>query len=164
MQPCKAAINNGRATIITTKKLATLAINSLEDSKAQNIVSINLKGKSDIADMMIVASGTSNRHVSSIAENLMHDLRADGIKGIEPEGMETGDWVLIDLFDIVVHVMQQESRQKYDLEAMWQVPVQKKRETTASRASAGAGEKTKVKKTAKKPAAKKAPARKKMAK
>ena len=108
---------------------------------------------------MLVASGTSNRHVNSIAENLMHDLRAEGVKGIEPEGMETGDWVLIDLFDIVVHVMQEESRQKYDLEAMWQVPVEKKRSTTASRAKKPAAVKP-----AKKPAAKKAPARKKAAK
>ena len=110
----------------------------MENSKAQDIISISLKGKSDIADIMIVASGTSNRHVNSIAENLVADLRTEGIKGIDPEGTETADWVLVDLFDIIVHVMQKEAREKYDLEAMWQVPVEKKRTEAASRATAGA--------------------------
>jgi ribosome-associated protein len=109
---------------------------------------------------MIVASGTSNRHVNSIAENLIHDLRAEGVKGIEPEGLETGDWVLIDIFDVVVHVMQQEARERYDLEAMWQVPVAKKREGKVSRAKAPA----KAAPKAAKASVKKAPARKKASK
>lgn len=129
----------------------------MEDSKALNIVSINLKGKTEIADLMIVASGTSSRHVNSIAENLLGDLRENGVKGIEPEGKETGEWVLIDIYDIIVHVMNEEARGKYDLENMWQVPVEKKR--AASKATAGESTSKKRKATkskpAKKPAAKK---------
>ena len=124
----------------------------MENSKAKDIVTISLKGKSDIADFMLVATGTSGRHVNSISENLLADLRMHGVKGVEPEGMETGDWVLIDLFDVIVHVMLDEARKKYDLEAMWQVPVEKKR-AEVSGATAGNSPNA-IKKASKKPARK----------
>jgi ribosome-associated protein len=114
---------------MNTKQLQKFVKKSLEDNKAQKVTIIELGGKSDIADCMMVATGTSNRHVNAISENLVQDLRAAGIKSIDPEGMETGDWVLIDLFDIIVHVMQPEAREKYDLESMWQVTAEKKPKT-----------------------------------
>lgn len=99
---------------------------SLEDSKAQDLTVINLKGKTDIADFMIVASGTSSRHVNSIASRLLEELRHNDIKGIEPEGTETGDWVLVDAIDIIVHIFKPDVRQHYELEKMWQMPGEKK--------------------------------------
>ena len=127
----------------------------MEDNKAKDISAINLKGKSDIADYMIVATGTSNRHVSAIAQNLVQTLREAGIKSIDPEGGDIGDWVLIDLFDIVVHIMQPEAREKYKLEDMWQVkPDSRKAEKKEKVVKAAKLEKTK------KPAANKAAVRK----
>jgi ribosome-associated protein len=138
----------------------------LEDNKAKDISAINLKGKSDIADYMIVATGTSNRHVSAIAQNLVQTLREAGIKSIDPEGGDIGDWVLIDLFDIVVHIMQPEAREKYKLEDMWQVKPDsrkaEKKEKVVKVAKVEKPKKPAVKKSAvKKPAAKKAVVKKK---
>ncbi len=99
---------------------------SLEESKALEIVTINLKGKTDIADYMMVASGTSSRHVNSIAAKLLEELRHNGVKGIEPEGTETGEWVLVDAIDVIVHIFKPETRGKYELEKMWQIPGEKK--------------------------------------
>lgn len=95
---------------------------SLDDSKAEDIVAVDLKGKTEIADFMVVATGTSSRHVSSIASSLIKDLKQHNIKGIEPEGMNEGEWVLIDAGDIIAHVFKAEAREKYDLESMWSVP------------------------------------------
>jgi hypothetical protein len=75
---------------------------------------------------MVVATGTSSRHVTSIADSLLSDLRDEGVKGLEPEGKETGEWVLVDLIDIIVHVFQPEIREKYEIEEMWQFPGEKK--------------------------------------
>jgi len=75
---------------------------------------------------MIVASGTSSRHVNSIAQNLLEELRHNGIKGIEPEGAETGEWVLVDAIDVIVNIFKPESRKHYELEKMWQMPGEKK--------------------------------------
>ena len=138
----------------------------MEDNKAKDISAINLKGKSDIADYMIVATGTSNRHVSAIAQNLVQTLREAGIKSIDPEGGDIGDWVLIDLFDIVVHIMQPEAREKYKLEDMWQVKPDsrkaEKKEKVVKVAKVEKPKKPAVKKSAvKKPAAKKAVVKKK---
>ncbi len=123
---------------------------SLDDSKAKDVSTINLKGKTDIADYMIVATGTSGRHVVSISDKLIKDLKDNGIIGLEAEGQETAEWVLVDLYDVIVHVFQQESRQKYDIEKMWEIPGEKEKKTTKKPAI------RKKKETAvKKPAAKK---------
>jgi len=105
--------------------LKALIEKSLDDSKATDIVVINLKGKTDIADYMIVASGTSSRHVNAIAQNLLEELRHNEIKGIEPEGADTGEWVLVDTYDVIVHIFKPEIRAKYELEKMWQMPAEK---------------------------------------
>ena len=91
----------------------------LEDDKALNIVKLNLKGKTDIADFLVIATGTSSRHVSSISEHLIDEFKKLGVIGIKPEGLTRGDWVLIDGGDIIVHIFREEVRQFYNLEKLW---------------------------------------------
>ena len=92
---------------------------SLDDMKAENTVTIDLTGKTSIADAMVVTSGRSNRHVTSIAESAVDGLNKAGMKGIRVEGKKNGDWVLIDAGDVIVHVFRPEVRAFYDLEKMW---------------------------------------------
>jgi ribosome-associated protein len=99
-----------------------LVLESLDDSKAENVTSINIAGKSALGDYMVVVSGRSNRHVTAIAEHLIDDLKAEGIGQIRVEGLETGDWILIDAGDIIVHVFRPEIREFYNIEKMWAAP------------------------------------------
>ncbi|MGL4196330.1 MAG: ribosome silencing factor, partial [Allorhizobium sp.] len=99
-----------------------LVLASLEDSKAEDIVSIDIAGKSALGDYMVVVSGRSNRHVSAISEHLISDLKDEGMGSARVEGLETGDWVLIDTGDIIVHVFRPEIREFYNLERMWAAP------------------------------------------
>jgi ribosome-associated protein len=92
---------------------------SLEDSKAEAIVPIDITGKSPIADWMVVASGRSQRHVGAIAERLVGDLKAGGGSGIRVSGERQCDWVLIDAGDVIVHIFRPEVRTFYSLEKMW---------------------------------------------
>ena len=92
----------------------------LEDNKALDIVSINLEGKSEIADFLVIATGTSNRHVSSLSENLITELKKDGVKDIKADGINKSDWVLIDSGDVIVHIFRREVREFYNLEKLWQ--------------------------------------------
>ena len=91
----------------------------LDDMKAEDTVTIDLTGKTSIADAMVVTSGRSNRHVTSIAESAVEGLHKAGLKGIRVEGKKNGDWVLIDAGDVIVHVFRPEVRAFYDLEKMW---------------------------------------------
>lgn len=91
---------------------------SLDDGKAEDIVVIDLEGKSSVANYMVVASGNSNRHVASLAENLQLKLKANGCATMA-EGLEKADWVLIDAFDVIVHIFRPEVRTFYSLEKMW---------------------------------------------
>jgi ribosome-associated protein len=95
---------------------------SLEDSKAEDIVTIDIAGKSALGDYMVVVSGRSNRHVTAIADRLISDLKDDGFSGARVEGLETGDWVLIDTGDVIVHVFRPEVREFYNIEKMWAAP------------------------------------------
>jgi ribosome-associated protein len=95
---------------------------SLEDSKAENIVSIDLNGKSSLADHMVVASGRSHRHVAAVADNLLKALKDAGLGTPRIEGLAAADWVLIDSGDIIVHIFRPEVRDFYNLEKMWQAP------------------------------------------
>ncbi len=99
-----------------------LVLASLEDSKAEDIVSIDIAGKSALGDYMVVVSGRSNRHVSAISEHLISDLKDEGMGSARVEGLETGDWVLIDTGDIIVHVFRPEIREFYNIEKMWAAP------------------------------------------
>jgi ribosome-associated protein len=95
---------------------------SLEDSKAENIVSIDIQGKSSLADHMVVASGRSHRHVAAVAEHLLTALKEGGFGNARVEGLTGADWVLIDAGDVIVHVFRPEIREFYNIEKMWQAP------------------------------------------
>ena len=91
----------------------------LNDNKAMEIKSIDLKGKSSIADFMIIASGTSSRHIQSLSEILLDNLKKKGISNCRLEGKNSNEWKLIDAIDIIVHIFHPEKRKFYDLERMW---------------------------------------------
>lgn len=95
---------------------------SLEDSKAENIVSIDIQGKSSLGDYMVVASGRSHRHVAAVADHLIRTLKDAGLGSARVEGLAGADWVLVDAGDIIVHVFRPEVREFYNIEKMWQAP------------------------------------------
>ncbi|MDC9590190.1 MULTISPECIES: ribosome silencing factor [Xenorhabdus] len=100
-------------------ELQQFVIDKLEDSKAQDIVSIDVRGKSSITDCMVICTGTSNRHLMSVADNLVDDCRQAGIMPLGVEGQGISDWIVVDLGEIMVHVMQEDSRRMYELEKLW---------------------------------------------
>ena len=102
-----------------TKKIKLIIEKSLNKNKANNIVIIDLKKKSYIADYMIIASGTSSRHLQSLSENLVIELKRFGLNECRIEGYESNDWKLVDAIDIIVHLFHPEKRSFYDLEKMW---------------------------------------------
>ncbi|MGQ3890634.1 ribosome silencing factor [Legionella sp. CNM-4043-24] len=91
----------------------------LEDSQAIDVVCIDVRGQTTVTDYMIIASGRSSRHVNAIAGNLMEQMKAAGTAAIGENGSETGDWVLVDFGDYVVHIMQPDARSHYNLEELW---------------------------------------------
>ncbi|WP_033419164.1 ribosome silencing factor [Pseudorhodobacter ferrugineus] len=103
----------------TSEELLARVIASLEDDKAEEIVEIDLRGRSDMADYMLIASGRSSRQVASISEKLADRMKQEFGMVCKMEGKETGDWVLIDTGDVIVHVFRPEVREFYDLEKMW---------------------------------------------
>ena len=100
-------------------ELLGLVSQSLDDDKAEDMVVVNLHGKSSIADYMVIASGRSQRQVASMAEHLEQKLKAAGAKRVAVEGARQGDWVLIDGGDVIVHLFRPEIRRFYNLEKMW---------------------------------------------
>lgn len=112
----KAAIKKPDMSV--EDKILEIVNQTLEDGKAEDLVVIDLKGKTSIAGYMVVASGTSNRHVSALAEQVFMNLKKEGYKSIM-EGEEKADWVLIDAYDVIVHVFRPEVREFYSLEKMW---------------------------------------------
>jgi ribosome-associated protein len=98
---------------------AEIARTSLEDDKAEEIVSIDIRGKSSLADVMIVASGRSQRHVGALADNLTKKLKEQGFGDIRTEGLPHCDWVLVDAGDIIVHIFRPEVRSFYNIEKIW---------------------------------------------
>ncbi len=101
------------------EEILALVLARLDDDKSEDIVPIELRGKTSIADFMVVASGRSQRHVGAIAEHLIEALKAVGIKRVRVEGQPACDWVLIDAGDVIVHVFQPEVRSFYNIEKMW---------------------------------------------
>ena len=98
--------------------LHQMVLTSLDDDLAQDIVTINLAGKSALADHMVIATGRSQRHVSALADHLLRKLKENGEKNIRTEGQKTGDWVLVDAGDVVVHIFREEVREFYGIEKM----------------------------------------------
>lgn len=96
-----------------------LVESSLDDDKAEEIVTIDLKDKTAIADYMVIATGRSQRQIAAMADHLVEKLKAKGISPVPVEGQDQGDWVLVDAGDIVVHLFRPDVRQHYSLEKMW---------------------------------------------
>jgi ribosome-associated protein len=101
--------------------LLSLILASLDDDKAEDVVTIDLMGRSSLADALVIANGRSQRHVSSIAEHLARRLKEAGYGTRPVDGLGSGDWVLVDAGDAIVHVFRPEVRAYYDLEGMWSV-------------------------------------------
>ena len=99
--------------------LKKIIIKTLDSNKALDIVSIDLKDKSSIADYMIVASGTSSRHIQSISEQVLEKFKTNGLKNCKIEGKDSAEWKLVDGIDIVVHIFNPEKRKFYELEKIW---------------------------------------------
>ena len=101
--------------------LLNVVISSLEEFKAQDIVKIDLVGKTSMADFMLIASGTSSRQIRAIAENTVTEIKKSSNVNVNIEGLNQSDWVLIDAGDIIIHLFRPEVREFYNLEKMWQV-------------------------------------------
>ena len=99
--------------------LKSVVINTLDLNKAQDIVTIDLKDKSSMADYMIIASGTSSRHIQSLSEQVFEKLKDNGIKNSKIEGKESNEWKLVDGIDLIVHIFHPEKRKFYELEKIW---------------------------------------------
>lgn len=112
--------------------LRDLVVSSLEDLKAIDINSIDVRGQNPLTDIFVVASGNSNRHVKSMADKVMTRARERGFKPLGVEGYSQGDWVLVDLNDVIVHLMLPQTRAFYNLEKLWEI-------SEAHRSSASAG-------------------------
>ena len=107
--------------------LKKLIKTSLDNNKAKDIVTINLKKKSYIADYMIIASGTSSRHLQSLSENIVAELKKNGINNCKIEGKDSNFWKLVDAIDIIVHIFHPEKSNFYDLEKMWSEEIPKEK-------------------------------------
>ena len=126
--PAATAAESG----LTSDQLLDRILASLDDDKAEDVVTIDLRGRSAMADHMVIASGRSSRQVSAIAEKLVQRLKEQTGRSARIEGKETGDWVLIDTDDVIVHVFRPEVREFYQLEKMW-MPADALRSATLDR-------------------------------
>ena len=105
-----------------SRNLANLITNVLNEHSAQDIIEIDIRGKSSISDYMIVASGRSNRHVGALSDYLIKSLKNIGKKNIGIEGLKGCDWVLIDVGDVIIHLFRPEVRAFYNMEKIWSIP------------------------------------------
>lgn len=121
--------------------LQQIILNALADLKAQDVVVLDVSGMSDVMDTMVIASGSSNRQVRALAEHAVEEAKKEGYRTIGQEGFDTGEWVLADFGDIVLHVMQPETRTFYDLERLWQAE-----QTTVTPSTAKPATKTRARK------------------
>jgi ribosome-associated protein len=106
-----------------TEQLRDLVMKALQDMKGLDIHALDVRGMTAITDFMIIASGTSDRHVKSLARNVLDQARAGGVKPMGVEGEQEGEWVLVDLGDVVVHIMRPQIRDFYNLEKLWSMEV-----------------------------------------
>jgi ribosome-associated protein len=117
--PRKTSTKAALKALPDADKTLNLILSRLDDMKAEETVTIDLRGKSAFSDYMIVTSGRANRHVGAIAENVAKSLKENGIKKLHIEGLPNCDWVLIDSGDVIVHVFRPEVREFYNLERLW---------------------------------------------
>ena len=99
--------------------LKSIILDTLDSNKALDIISIDLKNKSSMADYMIIASGTSSRHIQALSEQVLEKLKENGIRNSKIEGKESNDWKLVDGIDLIVHIFNPEKRKFYELEKIW---------------------------------------------
>ncbi len=104
---------------MTPEQLEKLARGALEDLKAEDVLSLDVRDLTTVTDYMLIATGTSGRHVRALADEVQEQARAGGVRTLGTEGMDSAEWVLIDLGDVLVHIMQREARAFYDLEKLW---------------------------------------------
>ena len=102
-----------------TSNLKKIILNTLDSNKALDVISIDLSNKSSIADYMIIASGTSSRHIQALSEQVLEKFKNNGIKNCKIEGKESNDWKLIDGNDVIVHIFNPEKRKFYEIEKIW---------------------------------------------
>jgi len=102
-----------------TSNLKKIILNTLDSNKALDVISIALSNKSSIADYMIIASGTSSRHIQALSEQVLEKFKNNGIKNCKIEGKESNDWKLVDGMDVIVHIFNPEKRKFYEIEKIW---------------------------------------------
>ena len=100
-------------------ELTKVVIQTLDDNKAEDIISIDLKDKSSMADYMIIASGTSSRHIQALSEQVLNKLKNNGVEGSRIEGKDSSEWKLVDGIDLIIHIFHPEKRKFYELEKIW---------------------------------------------
>ena len=101
------------------KELKETILNSLEDIKAVNPIAIDVKNISSLTDFMVIASGTSNRHLAAMSERVLEGLKENNVSGIRIEGQGGDEWLLVDAGDVIIHLMSSDAREFYDLESLW---------------------------------------------
>lgn len=104
---------------LPVEELLKLVLATLDDGKAQNVTVLDVRGKTGITDYMVIATGTSERHVKSLADHMEEKAKQHGAPPIGSEGQDASEWVLVDLGDVIVHVMKQQARELYQLEKLW---------------------------------------------
>lgn len=115
-----------------SEQLLDLAVDALEELKGKDIVTLDVRGRTSITDFMVIVSGTSDRHVKSLADNVVIRAREAGERALGVEGQDVGEWVLIDLSDVIVHVMLPRTRDFYQLERLWGQTSPVSRESTGA--------------------------------
>ncbi|WP_054775114.1 ribosome silencing factor [Methylogaea oryzae] len=101
------------------EEVLKLVLATLDDGKAQNVTVLDVRGKTGITDYMVIATGTSERHVKSLADHVEEKAKHQGVPPIGSEGQDASEWVLVDLGDVIVHIMKQQARELYQLEKLW---------------------------------------------
>jgi len=130
MKRAPAAANAGNATSnasrpargIDADAALKVVLTSLDDDKAEDILAIDIRGRSSFADMLVIASGRSGRHVAALADHVMRKLKESGVKDVRIEGLPQADWVLVDAGDVVIHLFRPEVRAFYNIEKIWAGP------------------------------------------
>jgi len=117
---------------MTIDELKQLAVNALEDLKAEDITVLDVRDKTTVTDWLVIATGSSSRHVKSVANNVVVEAKNAGETPLGSEGEVEGEWVLVDLGDVIVHIMQRQVRDYYDLESLWSIDAVNRQEVESS--------------------------------